>query len=106
AKNGRFAGYVKPFVRDLKVAAPKKGLKKLEAAVVNVVNAALRNRRSKTVAARVPFGGTFQDPRVGLWPAVGTVLHNAFGEGLRRGLEHKTSLQVLHGPPREAGITS
>lgn len=94
AAKGRFDGYIKPFARDLKATPPRKArgpIKAVKQAVASAAAALLKNQKTKTVAAKVPFGGGFGDAKVGTWQAVGSVLQNAFikalspsFEGLRR----------------------
>ncbi len=93
AGEGRFKGYVKPFLQDVKMHAKEqdknKGIgKKIKEAVVDVIAKALRNEESEKVATRIPFEGAFESPQPGLWEAVFTVLRNAFIQALSPHLEH------------------
>lgn len=90
AKDGSFEGYVKPFVDDLKMLEAedfKKPAKALKEAVVGAVAAVLKNKRSDAVAAKVPVKGKLEDPEVGVWAAVVSVLRNAFVQALRPSFE-------------------
>lgn len=90
AQGGRFEGYVKPFVEDLKMLKPadaKQPLKVVKEAVVGVVAAVLRNKHSGKTAARVSVRGAFKDPEIGVWEAAASALHNAFLEALRPSFE-------------------
>lgn len=90
ARDGRFEGYVKPFVGDLEVLGPddtKKPLQAVKEAVVGAVAAVLQNPRSEQVATRVPLKGRLEEPDIGVWAAVLNVLRNAFVEALRPSLE-------------------
>lgn len=90
AEGGAFAGYVKPFVDDLKMlkaADLKKPAKALKEAVVGAVAAVLKNKKTEAVATKVPVKGTLEDPEVGVWAAVLAVLRNAFVEALRPSFE-------------------
>lgn len=92
---GGFHGYVKSFVGDLKMG-PTGGkgggvVKVLKEALVGAVAAVLKNPKSDAVAGKVPFEGRYDDPDIGVWEALASVLRNAFVkaltptfEGLRR----------------------
>lgn len=84
AKDGAFKGYVKPFVKGLKIhgARDKGAFKIMKEAVIGAVASVLKNEDSRAVASKVPFEGRFEDPDVGLWRAVFSVLRNAFVKAL------------------------
>lgn len=88
---GGFHGYVKSFVEDLRMG-PTGGkgggaLKVIKEAVVGAVAAVLKNRSTDAVAAKVPFEGRYDDPDIGVWEALASVLRNAFIQGLRPNFE-------------------
>lgn len=90
AKDGRFEGYVKPFVGGLRMRGPGDERKPLEAvkeAVAGAVAAVLKNPRSEKVATKVPVRGRLDEPDVGVWAAVLSVLRNAFVEALKPSFE-------------------
>lgn len=84
AKEGGFKGYVKPFIDGLEMHGKKdKGaLKVIKEAVVGAVAAVLKNKDTESVATKVPFEGRFDDPQVGVWAAVVSVLRHAFLKAL------------------------
>lgn len=83
---GGFHGYVKPFVEGLKMGPTggkkKSAVKVVEEAVVGAVAAVLKNKKTEAVAAKVPFEGKYDDPDIGVWRALLSVLHNAFVKAL------------------------
>lgn len=83
---GGFNGYVKPFVKDLKMGPThgKKGgpMKVIKEAVVGAVAAVLKNDKTDAVAAKVPFEGRYDNPEIGVWEAFFSVLRNAFVKAL------------------------
>lgn len=95
AKKGRFNGYVKPFIKDLKVLnwdEEKEGFfQKLWEGVVQVIGDVLENHKKDQIATKIPLSGSFDNPDVGTWSAIGGVLKNAFIVALRRGLERPES---------------
>jgi len=88
---GGFNGYVKPFVKDLKMGPThgKKGgpLKVIKEAVVGAVAAVLKNDKTDAVAAKVPFEGRYDNPEIGVWEAFFSVLRNAFIKALTPSFE-------------------
>lgn len=91
SSGGGFKGYVKPFVKDLEMGplgGKKRGpLKVLKEAAVGAVAAVLENPKSDAVAAKVPFEGRYDDPDVGVWEALVSVLRNAFVKALTPSFE-------------------
>lgn len=83
---GGFTGYVKPFVDDLKMGPTggkdKGPAKVIKEAVVGAVASALKNRKTEAVAAKVPFEGKYDNPDIGVWQALVSVLRNAFVKAL------------------------
>jgi hypothetical protein len=94
AKEGGFQGYIKPFIKDPEMHdreqdKDKKLGSRIKEAIVNVAAGILKNNQSKSVASRIPFEGRFENPEVGIWEAVLTILRNAFIEALKPSLEGK-----------------
>jgi hypothetical protein len=91
AQGGKFDGYVKPFIKDLKVLnwdQEKEGFfQKLWEGVVEVAGDVLENGKQDRIATRIPLSGSFDNPSIGTWSAIGGLLRNAFIVALRRGLE-------------------
>ena len=96
AREGRFEGYVKPLLHDLKVLdrddLKDKPLAAAADAVVGAVKGILTNKKTKQLATRIPVSGTFDDPDVGAWRAVLSALGNAFVEALSNGLDNTVRL--------------
>ncbi|MDD5302361.1 MAG: DUF748 domain-containing protein [Elusimicrobia bacterium] len=84
---GGFHGYVKSFFADLKMGPtggkPGGAVKVIKEAVVGAVAAVLKNQKTDAVAGKVPFEGRYDDPDIGVWEALASVLHNAFIKALR-----------------------
>lgn len=96
AADGRFKGYVKPILKDLRVLDLEDEedgpLKLLWEAVVAGVTEVLENQPREQTATRIPLSGSIDDPKAGIWPTVGTLLRNAFLEALRPGLTHSIGI--------------
>jgi hypothetical protein len=92
--DGRYEGYVKPFVDQVdfkdfpgeKHSVATKIWEKLVAAAVDLV----RNRHSDQVATRVPFSGDATNMDVRTWTSIGNALHHGFIAALHEGFEGTT----------------
>jgi hypothetical protein len=94
AKGGRFDGYVKPFIKGVKVLNWKKDVKKkggiLQAAkeaVVGLFVKVVENPKTKKIATRVPISGNLNDPKTSGWQTFVGVLKNAFVKAFDQGID-------------------
>jgi hypothetical protein len=84
AKEGQFAGYVKPLFRDLKVFRLRQDIKEDDPlqffwqAVVGGVTTIFKNQPRDQLGTLIPFTGTTDNPRAGIFPTVLNLLRNAF----------------------------
>src|SRR5690606_31466987 len=103
AADGGFEGYVKPLTKDLKVLdldSHEGGLlgTAWEALVAGVAQL-LENPPAEQVGTKIPFRGTFSEPRTEIWSAVAYLLRNAFVRALQPGIEN--SIRLEGGPTLE-----
>jgi hypothetical protein len=87
AKDGRLKGYVQPVVEELDVVtdAEAKRQNPLETfweGLIGATAALFENPREERIAARIPISGPITGPEVGVWPAIGSLVRNAFVKGL------------------------
>jgi len=105
ASDGAFRGYVKLLVDDLDVVELKEDIKNpiilAWKGVVSGVYHLFRNQRTGKFATRVPFSGTFDDPRARVWPTIGNVFWNAFIKALPPKLEHSINLDTAREEERK-----
>lgn len=101
AVDGRFKGYVKPIIRDMKILNLKEDKKNpaklFWEAMVAGVKEVLENHKENQVATQVPFSGSFSNPKAGVWPSVGALLRNAFVRALRPSLSRSIDIKTLGG---------
>jgi hypothetical protein len=99
AKDGRFKGYAKPLLQNIKVVSLQKDMKEggpLQTAwetVVGAVKGLLANDKTEKVATVIPIEGSFKDPKVNAWVTVAEALRNAFIQAIFGGLEGTISLE-------------
>jgi hypothetical protein len=85
AVDGKFDGYVKPLVKDIKIVdltEDKNPLKVFWEATVAFFVHVFKNYPEDQFGTKVPFSGSFDNPKVGVWETVGGVLKNAFVKAL------------------------
>jgi len=91
ASGGRFAGYVKPLVRDLDVLKWKDEQEgvfgKLWEGLVGAGAALFENQKKDQIATKIPFSGKVESPRADIGETVLYVLKNAFIRALQFGLD-------------------
>lgn len=95
-KNGRFKGYVKPLIRDLRVIRWKNEregfLLKVWEGMAEVASEIIENHKKEQVATKIPFEGKLENPEADVIATALAVLRNAFIEALKGGLEREINL--------------
>lgn len=101
AADGRFKGYAKPLMQNVKIARSDEDkanpLRKLWEGIVDVAVKIFENKQEDQVAARIPFSGTIENPKAGLFETLVSVLRNAFVGAFSRSLEGSISLHDVKG---------
>jgi len=101
AKDGAFNGYVKPLIKDLKVAKEGNFAQIAWQSLVQGVDNLLENNKTDKLATKVPIHGRFDDPESGLWTAVSYVLRNAFILALQPSVDNTIDLGKVEAPPEK-----
>jgi hypothetical protein len=101
AKDGRFEGYVKPFMDKLDVLQWDKEnegfVNKIWQGVADLASELLEDQSRDRAAMRIPFKGSFDEPKADVWSAIGSLVRNAFVQALRRGLEGSVGIEKVSG---------
>jgi hypothetical protein len=90
--NGETNGYIKPFIKNLKVLDVKKDVKKggpirvAKKAIVGLVAGIMKNHKTKKIATVVPLHGNINNPKTSAWQTFLGVLRNAFIRALRESI--------------------
>ncbi|WP_430403190.1 DUF748 domain-containing protein [Fluviicola sp.] len=99
AKEGKFGGYVKPFLRDLDVVqwTKEEGNFKQILWETLVASAAevLQNQKKEQLATKLQINGTFDKANLNTWGAISYVLRNAFLHALRPAVDNSISINNL-----------
>lgn len=97
AADGKFEGYAKPIMTNVDIYSseePEKNpLKRLWEGIVDFAAEIFEDEGSEQVAARIPFSGRIEDPDVGIFETVVSVLRNAFVSAFARSLEGSVSIR-------------
>lgn len=105
AKEGKFAGYVKPIIKDLDVLGKEDRkdniLQKLWEGFVGTAADVLTNHKKDQLATKVPFHGALKEPDTNLWYAVGSVLRNAFIQALQPAIDSEINIASVDHPKEE-----
>lgn len=105
AKEGGFAGYVKPLIKDLDVVGPEdRGdnvLRKLWESTVGAVGMVFRNLPEDQVATKVEMRGRMDGPRTNVLYAIVDLVRNAFIQALQPAVDHQISLGSVEAPEPE-----
>ncbi|MGZ4043701.1 MAG: DUF748 domain-containing protein, partial [Bacteroidia bacterium] len=100
-KDGRFEGYAKPIIKDLKVLGPedkdKDILHKFWEGFVGGIGIIFRNQKHDQVATKIPIAGTFGKTKVYTWRAILEILKNAFVEALKPSLDNDVNIDTVGG---------
>src|ERR1700712_3979557 len=99
-KAGEMDGYVKPFIKDLKVLDVKKDIKKkggvlrvVKKAVVGLFAKAVTNHKTKKIATVIPISGNVKDPKTSGWASFVGILKNAFVHAFHESLTNEMEFQ-------------
>ena len=98
ASEGKFNGYLKPLVEDLKVVNWKEDKKKPAKlaweGIIGAVTGLFKNKPTDRLATRIPISGTFDNPNPDIWATIGNALKNAFIQAILPGLDREFQYQA------------
>lgn len=107
AKDGRFNGYVKPLIKDLKVlgAEDRKDniLKKLWEGLIGTAGEVFENQRNDRLATKIPFEGRINNPQANIWYAIVQVMQNAFVHALQPSLDQDINIAAVETEKEKGG---
>jgi hypothetical protein len=99
AKEGKFKGYVKPLIKDLKVLGPEDRkdniFKKLWEGLVGTAGEVFENQPKERLATKIPFEGNVENPKANAWYAIVQVLQNAFVRALQPSLDQEINIATV-----------
>jgi len=101
AKDGAFKGYVKPLLKDLKVANEGDLGEIVWSKVISAAAWVFKNHSKDQVATKLPVEGKFDQPDTGLWTAISYVLKNAFISALTPSVENTIDIGKVGAQPEK-----
>jgi hypothetical protein len=106
AKDRKFIGYVKPFIKDLDVVGHEDRkdniLRKIWEAIVGIAGDILEAPKSDQIATKVPIVGAYDDRTIGIWYAVYAALRNGLIQGLVPSLDNQVSITTVNAVKKDA----
>lgn len=105
AKKGNFAGYVKPFIKNLDVLGKEDRedtiFRKLWEGLVGTVAEVFENQPKDQLATKIPFEGSFKKPETNTWYAISRVLQNAFIRAIQPSIDHEINIASVDNPKKK-----
>lgn len=99
-KNGEMNGYIKPFIKNLKVLDVKKDIKKkggvirvVKKAIVGLFAKVVTNHKTKKIATVIPIKGNINNPQTSGWSTFVGVLKNGFVRAFHESLTNEIKFQ-------------
>ena len=96
AKEKKFAGYVKPIIKDLDVLGHEDRkdniFQKAWEGIVGAVGEVFENQKKDQLATKIPFQGNLDKPETNIWAAITTVLQNAFIQALQPSIDNEINI--------------
>jgi len=100
AKDGKFKGYVKPFIKDLDVVGPQDKhdnfFNKVYEQIVGAAGVIFKNQKKDQVATKVDIEGDFKNPKTNILDAVWEVLRNAFIQALIPSIDNEININSVN----------
>jgi len=105
AEDGKFKGYVKPIIKDLKVVGPEDRhdsfFNQVWEHIVGAVGVLFRNQAKDQLATKITMEGVYNDPSTGTMDAIAEALRNAFIQALMPSIDNEINLNSLAGQKTE-----
>ena len=99
AKEGSFAGYVKPLLEDVDVLGKEDRkdnvLRKAWESISGTVSEVFENQSEETFATKIPFRGEINNPKANIFFAVVQILENAFINALQPSIDQQINLTTV-----------
>ena len=105
AKEGRFTGYVKPLIEDIKVLGKEDRkdniLRKAWEGFAGTVTEIFENQPRDQFATKIPLEGNVEDPKANIIFAIIQILENAFISALQPSIDQQISLGTVDEEQKE-----
>jgi hypothetical protein len=99
AKDGKFVGYVKPEITDLKVTGPEDRkdtfFHKIWESLVGAAGVVLKNQKKDELATKIRLEGNFKNPHTNTLDALWELLRNGFVVALTPSIDHEININSV-----------
>ena len=99
AKDGKFVGYVKPEITDLKVMGPEDRndafFHKIWESLVGAAGVVFKNQQKDELATKIRLEGNFKNPHTNTLDAIWELLRNAFVVALTPSIDHEININSV-----------
>ncbi|MEP6794357.1 MAG: DUF748 domain-containing protein [Saprospiraceae bacterium] len=99
AKDRKFIGYVKPFIKDLDIVGPEDRkdniFRKIWEGLVGIVADILENPKTDKIATKIPIVGAYDHRTIGTWYAILAALRNGFIQAIYPSLDYQISINSV-----------
>ena len=100
AKDGKFVGYIKPIITNLKVLGPQDRkdsfLNKIWESIVGTAAFILKNQKKDQLASKITIKGAFKNPKTNTIDAIWEVLRNAFIQALLPSIDNELNINSVN----------
>jgi len=100
AKDGKFVGYIKPIITNLKVLGPQDRkdsfLNKIWESIVGTAAFILKNQKKDQLASKITIKGAFKNPKTNTIDAIWEVLRNAFIQALLPSIDNEININSVN----------
>ena len=104
AKEGKFAGYVKPLIKDLDILGKEDRddniLRILWEGIAGGLGKIFQNQDKDQVATKIPFAGDIKDPDTNIWYAVMNIMRNAFVQAIAPAIDNEINIASVDDPKK------
>lgn len=105
AKEGKFAGYVKPLIKNLDILGKEDRkdniFRKIWEGIAGGMSEVFENQEKDQVATKIPFQGKIEDPNTNVWYAIVNVLRNAFIQAIQPSIDQEINIASVDTPKKE-----
>ena len=105
SKQAKFAGYVKPIIKDLDVVGKEDRddnlFQKIWEGFVGVVGEVFENQPKDQIATKIPFEGRLDNPDTDLWITIINILENAFIRAIQPSIDNEISIGSVDAKVKE-----
>lgn len=99
AKEGKFKGYVKPIIKDLKVVGPEDRpdtfFNKLWERIVGSTGIIFKNQKENQIATKIDIEGDFNNPKTNTIEVIWEVFRNAFIKALDPNIDYDIDINSV-----------